>query len=180
MVFHRDCVKCVIFIWNLLFIYCEIALLQELVNPMQTALLGMYSLPSKTKLVNTLIIETKWMIWKNRNDMKYNNKISKCYVLLNCIMKNVNNQRHWKKDHCVMYIYTYTLVYFCGLKSLHNKYNYNVYTNLHTHARTHAHATHTHTHTYASSHIQTHKTHARTHTYAHTHECTKHAHVYFH
>ena len=93
----------------------------ELVNPMQTALLGRYTFPSKTKLVNTLIIETKWMIWKNRKDMKYNNKISKCYVLLNCIMKNVNNQRHWKKDHCVMYIYTYMLVYFCGLKSLHNK-----------------------------------------------------------
>ena len=48
----------------------------ELVNPIQTALLGMYTFPSKTKLVNTLIIETKCMIWKNRNDMKYNNKIS--------------------------------------------------------------------------------------------------------
>jgi len=52
LVFHRDCVKCVIFIWNLLFIYCEIALLQELVNAMQTALLGMYSFPPETKLMN--------------------------------------------------------------------------------------------------------------------------------
>ena len=34
----------------------------ELVNPIQTTLLGMYSFSSKTKLVNTLIIETKWMI----------------------------------------------------------------------------------------------------------------------
>ena len=150
----------------------------ELVNPIQTVLLGRYTFPSKTKLVNTLIIETKWMIWKNRNDMKYNNNISKCNVLLNCIMKNVNNQLHWKKDHCVMYIYTYMLVYFCGLKSLHNKYNYNVYTNLHTHARTHAHATHTHTHTNASSHIQTHKTHARTHTYAHTHTNAQNKHTF--
>ena len=86
--------------------------------------------------------------------------------------------RHVQTILFVMYIYTYMLVYFCGLKSLHNKYNYNVYTNLHTHARTHAHATHTHTHTYASSHIQTHKTHARTHTYAHTHTNAQNTHTF--
>ena len=74
----------------------------ELVNPIQTTLLGMYSFQSKTKLVNTLIIETKWMIWKNRNDMKYNNKISNCNVLLNCIMNNVNDHLHWNKDHCMI------------------------------------------------------------------------------
>jgi len=74
----------------------------ELVNPIQTTLLGMYSFSSKTKLVNTLIIETKWMIWKNRNDVKYNNKTSKCNVLLNCIMNNVNNQLYLNKDHCMI------------------------------------------------------------------------------
>ena len=74
----------------------------ELVNPMQTALLSMYTFPSKTKLVNTLIVETKWMIWKNRNDMKYNNKISNCNVLLNCNMNNVNDHLHWNKDHCMI------------------------------------------------------------------------------
>ena len=58
------------------------------------------------------------------------------------------------------------LVYFCGLKSLHNKYNYNVYTKTHTHTHAHTH-TRTHTHTYARSYIQTHKTHARRHLQTH-------------
>jgi len=60
------------FLWDCPFakqIWCKIVpkielyLLNELdierVNSIQIALLGMYSLPSKTKLVNTLIIETK-------------------------------------------------------------------------------------------------------------------------
>jgi len=49
--------------------------------------------------------------------MKYNNNTSN--VLLKCIMKNVNNQLYWKKDHCrhvpailyVMYIYILMLVF---------------------------------------------------------------------
>jgi len=63
-------------IWCKIVPKIELYLLNELdiklVNPIQTTLLGMYSFSSKTKLVNTLIIETKWMIWKNRNDMKQN------------------------------------------------------------------------------------------------------------
>ena len=52
----------------------------------------MYSFPPNTKLVNTLIIETKWIIWKHRNDMKYYNKTSSCNVLLNYIITNVKNK----------------------------------------------------------------------------------------
>ena len=53
-------------IWCKIVPKIELYLLNELdiklVNPIQTTLLGMYSFSSKTKLVNTLIIETKWMI----------------------------------------------------------------------------------------------------------------------
>jgi len=52
--------------------------------------------------MKTLVIETKWILGKNRNDMKYNNKTSDCNVLLECIMTNVNNQLYWRKDHCMM------------------------------------------------------------------------------
>ena len=89
-------------IWCKIIPKIELYLLNELDIEIVSALLGMYTFPSKTKLVNTLIIETKCMIWKNRNDMKYNNATSNCNVLLNCIMKNVNNQLHWKKDHCMI------------------------------------------------------------------------------
>jgi len=34
--------------------------------------------------------------------MKYNNTTSNCNLLLNCIMKNVNNQLYWNKDHCMI------------------------------------------------------------------------------
>ena len=67
---------------------------------MQTSIFGLCFFPSETKLVNVLVIETKWIIWKNRNGMKYNNKTSNCNVLLKCIMTNVNNQLYWKKDQC--------------------------------------------------------------------------------
>ena len=61
--------------------------------------------------------------------------------------------RHVQTILFVMYIYTYMLVYVSGLKSLHNKYKYNVYTNTQN---------------------------ACTQAHTNTHECTKHAHVYFH
>ena len=54
--------------------YCMNVLHKEIDNEEITALFGWPSLSKKSIIINMLIFETKWHIWKDRNNVKYGKK----------------------------------------------------------------------------------------------------------
>ena len=64
----------------------------EIENPEIICLLGILCTPLKSKLINIIIFETKWWIWKRRNTFKHENKLLPKTIILKSIKNTVVDQ----------------------------------------------------------------------------------------
>ena len=71
--------------------YCVNYLNCKINQQESTVLLGYNTVNKKVIMLNTLILETKWYIWKNRNNVKYGNKPSS-HMTLYCDIKKAVKQ----------------------------------------------------------------------------------------
>ena len=73
---------------------CEI----DIANPESCALIGFFTKPWKSVLINTIILEAKWYIWKSRNEAKYENKRLDPVLIVKRIKASVHDQIKYSED----------------------------------------------------------------------------------
>ena len=71
----------------------------EITNPLSTALIGHYISHTKCKIINTILIETKWRLWKSRNCINYEQKFTDIKLMLLDIKTASLDQLKWP-DNC--------------------------------------------------------------------------------
>ena len=78
--------------------YCINSLHREINNLDAIAMLGILNFGAKARIINTLIFETKWFIWKNRNHVKYGKAQSEHISLYSKIKKAVKTNIQLSKN----------------------------------------------------------------------------------
>ena len=73
----------------------------EIENPKICCLLGLHYRPSVCKIINTIILETKWFIWKSRNTYKYEKRYMNKNHIIACIKSTVKDQI---ESHCDQFL----------------------------------------------------------------------------
>lgn len=74
----------------------------DLPNPETVVLLGFFNNPVKCKIINTIVFETKWYIWKSRNSIKHENVHIDIRLSLLYIRKSVIDQFEHSKDKSLL------------------------------------------------------------------------------
>jgi len=79
---------------------------KEMENDEITALFGWSSLNEKAIIVNMLIFETEWHIWKNRNNVKYGLKLPLNQVIIvHNIQKCLQNRLEIMNDETLLELF---------------------------------------------------------------------------